>query len=273
MARPKFDKDMFKRSVEYNVKTLFRKQLKEADDQQIFQAVSYAVKDNIIDAWLATQKEYEKSDPKTVYYLSMEFLMGRALGNNLINLTYYDEVKEALKQQPGVVLYDDPENNIDVSNFKWTSVKPGRLLKLANKKVEEGSYLIYRIAGENGKLPSTYLLSDEIRYDRLTYVGFVSTSKKTVGDTLEAVISTNVKADSVTYTWERYTPDANEEVDEDAIGSSAKWKPIENVTTSSYILQTADVGCYIRVTATSKTDAENTKTSEIIGPVKAKTEK
>ena len=98
MARPKFDKDMFKRSVEYNVKTLFRKQLKEADSQQIFQAVSYAVKDNIIDAWLATQKEYEKSDPKTVYYLSMEFLMGRALGNNLINLTYYDEVKEALEE-------------------------------------------------------------------------------------------------------------------------------------------------------------------------------
>ncbi len=98
MARPKFDKEMFKRSVEYNVKTLFRKQLKEADDQQIFQAVSYAVKDNIIDAWLATQKEYEKSDPKTVYYLSMEFLMGRALGNNLINLCYYDNVKEALEE-------------------------------------------------------------------------------------------------------------------------------------------------------------------------------
>ncbi len=98
MARPKFDKEMFKRSVEYNVKTLFRKQLKEADDQQIFQAVSYAVKDNIIDAWLATQKEYEKSDPKTVYYLSMEFLMGRALGNNLINLCYYDDVKNALEE-------------------------------------------------------------------------------------------------------------------------------------------------------------------------------
>ena len=98
MARPKFDKEMFKRSVEYNVKTLFRKTLKEADDQQIFQAVSYAVKDNIIDAWLATQKEYEKQDPKTVYYLSMEFLMGRALGNNLINLCYYDEVKKALEE-------------------------------------------------------------------------------------------------------------------------------------------------------------------------------
>ncbi|MBQ4529192.1 MAG: glycogen/starch/alpha-glucan phosphorylase [Lachnospiraceae bacterium] len=98
VARPKFDKEMFKRSVIYNVKTLFRKTMEEADDQQIFQAVSYAVKDSIIDAWLATQKEYEKSDPKTVYYLSMEFLMGRALGNNLINLTYYDEVKEALEE-------------------------------------------------------------------------------------------------------------------------------------------------------------------------------
>ena len=96
MARLEFDKEEFKKSVEDNVKTLFRKKLKEADNQQIFQAVAYAVKDHIIDAWLATQKEYEKSDPKTVYYLSMEFLMGRALGNNLINLCCYDEVKEAL---------------------------------------------------------------------------------------------------------------------------------------------------------------------------------
>lgn len=98
MAKLEFDKEEFKKSVEDNVKTLFRKKLKEADNQQIFQAVSYAVKDHIIDAWLATQKEYEKSDPKTVYYLSMEFLMGRALGNNLINLCCYDEVKEALEE-------------------------------------------------------------------------------------------------------------------------------------------------------------------------------
>ena len=98
MARPKFDKEEFKKSVEYNVKLLFRKTLKEANKQQIFQAVAYAVKDDIIDAWLATQKEYEKSDPKTVYYLSMEFLMGRALGNNLINLCCYEEVKEALEE-------------------------------------------------------------------------------------------------------------------------------------------------------------------------------
>jgi len=72
--------------------------MQEATPEQIFQAVSYAVKDAIIDAWLATQKEYEKSDPKTVYYLSMEFLMGRALGNSLINLTFYEGVKEALDE-------------------------------------------------------------------------------------------------------------------------------------------------------------------------------
>ena len=98
MGRPVFDKEAFKEEVKNNVKALYRRTLEEADKQQIFQAVSYAVKDYIIDAWLATQKQYEKQDPKTVYYLSMEFLMGRALGNNLINLTYYDEVKEALEE-------------------------------------------------------------------------------------------------------------------------------------------------------------------------------
>jgi len=93
-----FDKELFKRSVLYNVKTLYRKTLEEASEQQIFQAVSYAIKDTIIDYWLETQKAYEKEDPKTVYYLSMEFLMGRALGNNLINLQAYDEVKQALRE-------------------------------------------------------------------------------------------------------------------------------------------------------------------------------
>ncbi|MDY5540484.1 MAG: glycogen/starch/alpha-glucan phosphorylase, partial [Lachnospiraceae bacterium] len=93
-----FDKELFKRSVVYNVKTLYRKTMKEATQQQIFQAVCYAVKDAIIDAWMSTAKEVEKSDPKTVYYLSMEVLMGRALGNNLINLTFYNEVKEALEE-------------------------------------------------------------------------------------------------------------------------------------------------------------------------------
>ena len=93
-----FDKEEFKERVKENVKTLYRKTIKEATQQQLFQAVSYAVKDDIINNWLATQKQYEIDDPKTVYYMSMEFLMGRALGNNLINLTAYQEVKEALDE-------------------------------------------------------------------------------------------------------------------------------------------------------------------------------
>ncbi|MCR5232439.1 MAG: glycogen/starch/alpha-glucan phosphorylase [Lachnospiraceae bacterium] len=93
-----FDKEAFKKVVKDNVKTLYRKTLEEATDQQIFQAVCYAVKDTIIDNWMDTQKAYEKKDPKTVYYLSMEFLMGRALGNSLINLREYGEVAQALDE-------------------------------------------------------------------------------------------------------------------------------------------------------------------------------
>ncbi len=93
-----FDKEGFKKEVTNNVKNLFRKTIDEATEQQVFQAVAYAVKDDIIDRWIATHKEYEKKNVKTVYYLSMEFLMGRALGNNLINLTYYNQIKEALDE-------------------------------------------------------------------------------------------------------------------------------------------------------------------------------
>ena len=98
MLDNQFKKEEFKKSVKENVKMLYRKTIEEATQEQIFQAVSLAVKDVIIDNWLLTQKQYEKDDPKIVYYLSMEFLMGRALGNNLINLCAYDEVKEALDE-------------------------------------------------------------------------------------------------------------------------------------------------------------------------------
>ena len=97
-ARLSFDKDLFKRSVVYNVKTLYRKSMEEATPQQIFQAVSYSIKDAIVDHWMTSQEEYEKQDPKVVYYLSMEFLMGRALGNNIINLQAFKPVKEALDE-------------------------------------------------------------------------------------------------------------------------------------------------------------------------------
>lgn len=93
-----FKKKTFKRTVVENIKNLYRRPLEEATPQQIFQAVSYAVKDVIIDNWMKTQERITEEDPKIVYYLSMEFLMGRALGNNLINLTAYEEVKEALEE-------------------------------------------------------------------------------------------------------------------------------------------------------------------------------
>ena len=98
MIDKQFEKEEFKKSVKENVKFLYRKTLEEATQEQIFQAVSYTVKDVIIDNWLKSQKAYEKQNPKIVYYMSMEFLMGRALGNNLINLGAYGEVKEALEE-------------------------------------------------------------------------------------------------------------------------------------------------------------------------------
>lgn len=98
MFSKRFEKKAFKAAVKDNVKTLYRKTIDEATPQQLFQAVSYAVKDVIIDDWIETQKRYDETDAKTVYYMSMEFLMGRALGNNLINMTAYKDVKEALEE-------------------------------------------------------------------------------------------------------------------------------------------------------------------------------
>ena len=93
-----FNKEEFKKEVVENVKTLYRKTLDEATTQEVFQAVAYAVKDEIIDQWIATRKEFDKADPKRVYYLSMEFLMGRALGNSIINLGINKEIREALDE-------------------------------------------------------------------------------------------------------------------------------------------------------------------------------
>ena len=96
MFSKRFEKAAFKTAVKENVKTLYRKTIDEATPQQLFQAVSYAVKDVIIDDWIETQKRYDETDAKTVYYMSMEFLMGRALGNNLINMTAYKDVKRSV---------------------------------------------------------------------------------------------------------------------------------------------------------------------------------
>ena len=134
---PTFDKELFKRSVLYNVRTLYRKTMEEATPQQIFQAVSYAVKDQIVENWMETQKQYEKKDVKTVYYLSMEFLMGRALGNNLINMQAFAQAKEALEEL-GVDI-----NVADILRKPWhTPVRPAaqssppdRFLARADRRV------------------------------------------------------------------------------------------------------------------------------------------
>ena len=91
-------KKELKQKIVANMKMLYRKDIEEATKQQLFQAVSYALKDYIIDMWMDTHKTYEKEDVKTVYYLSMEFLMGRALGNNIINMKAQPVVKEVLEE-------------------------------------------------------------------------------------------------------------------------------------------------------------------------------
>ena len=138
-----FEKETFKETVRENIKTLYRKTIDEATPQQIFQAVSYAVKDVIIDDWIATQKAYDEADAKTVYYMSMEFLMGRALGNNLINLTAYKEVKEALEEMEidlNVIEDQEPELQTAVNVLN----RPGLQLAAVNKKTP-------------GNLPRSYL--------------------------------------------------------------------------------------------------------------------
>ena len=113
----KFNKEAFKKEVVGNVKSLYRKTLEEASEQQIFQAVCYAVKDTIIENWMQTQQAYDDQDPKTVYYLSMEFLMGRALGNSLINLKEYKEVAEALDELGvNIDLVEDQERDPALGN-------------------------------------------------------------------------------------------------------------------------------------------------------------
>ncbi|MCR5656611.1 MAG: glycogen/starch/alpha-glucan phosphorylase [Butyrivibrio sp.] len=115
--RLSFDKELFKRSVLYNVKTLYRKTIEEATPHEIFQASAYAIKDAIVDHWMTTQKAANEQDPKIVYYMSMEFLMGRALGNNLINLQAYDAVKEALEElDVDINIIEDEEPDAALGN-------------------------------------------------------------------------------------------------------------------------------------------------------------
>lgn len=94
----KLNKDEFRLDIENYLKNLFRKNVSEATQQQLFQAVAYAIKDVIVEQWMTTHKKFEQQDVKIVYYLSMEFLMGRALGNIIINLKAEKVVREVLEE-------------------------------------------------------------------------------------------------------------------------------------------------------------------------------
>ena len=94
----RLDKDTLKKEIINNLKTLYRKDVSEATLQMVYQAVAYAVKDDVIDSWLATQKAYDKADAKRVYYLSMEFLVGRALGNTMLALKEEQVIREAVEE-------------------------------------------------------------------------------------------------------------------------------------------------------------------------------
>ena len=157
MYSKRFEKETFKNDVKENVRTLYRKEIEEATPQQIFQAVSYAVKEAIVDDWLATQKTYEKEDPKTVYYMSMEFLMGRALGNNLINMTAYKEVKEALDEM-GIDLnvIEDQEPDAALGN--------GGLGRLAACFLDSLATLGYRSLRLWNPLPLRYVQTEDQRW-------------------------------------------------------------------------------------------------------------
>lgn len=92
------DKETLKQQIESNLRLLYRKDITEATPQMVYQAVAYSVKDIVINNWIETQKEYEEKHAKKLYYLSMEFLVGRALGNTILALCEQKEVKEAVEE-------------------------------------------------------------------------------------------------------------------------------------------------------------------------------
>lgn len=141
----------------------------------------------------------------------------------------------------------DPENDIDLAKVKWTSIKPGKMMKISNKKVPKNSYLIYRIAAEEGQLPSTYLTYGPLEYNELAYAG-IAPGKLYAGETLEAVVSTNFEKqadgtyDGLTFQWQR----------SDSKVEGAQWQDIAGATAPTYQLTNDDAPKYIRVVVTNR---------------------
>ncbi len=153
----------------------------------------------------------------------------------------------------------DAQDDINLSGMKWTGIKGGKMLKLSNKKVPKGSYLVYRIAAEDGQLPSTYRIYGPMEYNELTYAG-IAGGKKAAGETLEAVVSTNFekKADGtyegLTFQWQRC---ANVKAD------APEWVNIAGATKPTYELTNDDATQYVRVVVTNNVEVSGIK-KEII---------
>jgi len=172
------------------------------------------------------------------------------------------------KYQVGVITPEDAEfakigtaeeNNLDLSEVKWISIKGGKTNKIANKKVPNGSYLIYRIAGEEGQLPSTYRIYGPLQYDNLTYAGIAS-GKKMAGETLKAVVSTNLDIETDTtlkFQWQKCA---------DVKADQPVWVDIENATGKEYTLTNDEANQYVRVVITDKYG--NVMYSDEVGPIK-----
>jgi len=184
------------------------------------------------------------------------------------------ENKSKYRYQVGVITPEDWEElggsteNINLTTMKWTSVKEGKMMKLSNKKVPKGSYLVYRIAGEDGQLPSTYRIYGPMEYNELTYVG-IAPGKTLAGQTLEAVVSTNFKKQDdgsypgLKFQWQKSTNKKAAEED---------WANIDGATNPAYTLTNDEADCYIRVVVTNEVTVGDVKKTIVLasdpeGPV------
>lgn len=107
-------KEYLKISIERKIRRQFGKTIKEAEPHEIYYALSRTLIDYTIENWYNTSRNYNEKQVKQMYYFSAEFLMGRYMGNNMINLQIYSEIKEVLK-----------DLNIDINLIEESESDPG----------------------------------------------------------------------------------------------------------------------------------------------------